>query len=108
MAADSVDVAPEDNVARITVRRRGNLHAATDFSWWTESGTAKPGADFAPVAAHVEHFEDGKNAVVLSVPLVSTLRAQNKSFYVMIDQTAEGGASLGQRTVTMVTLPSSN
>jgi hypothetical protein len=104
MAADTVDVEPSDQAARITVRRRGNLHGDASFTWWTESGTAKPGRDFAPVIPSVEHIPDGSGSVTLNVPVLSTPRGKSKSFYVVIDRTESGGAALGTRNLTMVTI----
>jgi len=103
MAADTVDVYPADSTAHVTVRRKGNLHGGASFTWWTESGTAKPGQDFVPVTPRVESIEDGKGSVNLSIPVSDKPRSQAKSFYVVIDQT-DSGAALGARTLTMVTL----
>jgi hypothetical protein len=104
MAADTVDVEPADQAARVIVRRRGNLHGDASFRWWTESGTAKPGRDFEPVIPRVEHIADGSSSVSLIVPVPSTPRGKPKSFYVVIDRPESGGAALGARTLTMVTL----
>jgi serine/threonine protein kinase len=104
MAADTVDVDAAEQAARITVRRRGNLHGDASFRWWTESGTAKPGRDFAPVMPRVEQIADGSGSVSLSIPILSTPRGKSKSFYVVIDRTESGGAALGARTLTMVTM----
>ncbi|MGO9513378.1 MAG: protein kinase domain-containing protein [Steroidobacteraceae bacterium] len=104
MAANTVDVPPADPTAHVVVHRSGNLHGDASFSWWTESGTAKPEQDFAPVAAHEERIGDGKSAVSLLVPVVADpTRHQSKSFYVVISDPSPG-ASLGHRTVTMVTI----
>jgi hypothetical protein len=78
------------------------------FTWWTESGTAKPGQDFMAVAPHPEIIEDGKNAVSLFIPVVGdSTRRQPKSFYVVINDPSPGVA-LGARTLTMVTIPPSD
>ena len=103
MAADTVEVPAGETSARVVVRRKGNSHGATGFTWWTESGTAKPGADFVPVVPQIEHVGDGETSVSLSVPLTGASRAQPRSFYVVIDL-PEGNAKLGARALTMVTL----
>jgi serine/threonine protein kinase len=104
LAADSISVAPADPAARIVVHRSGSLHGDAQFSWWTESGTAKPGHDFVPVAPHEEHIGDGKNALTLYVPVVvDSRRRQPKSFYVVIGSPG-AGASLGAHTLAMVTI----
>jgi serine/threonine protein kinase len=104
LAADTVDVPLNEPSASVLVHRKGNVRDRVGFTWWTESGTAKPVTDFAPVSPHVEYFEEGKSTVTLSIRLTDTLRAQDKSFYVVIDQPQEG-ATLGPRGLTMVTLP---
>jgi hypothetical protein len=104
MAADTVDVPADDRTALVLVRRKGNLHGDASFTWWTESGTAKPGRDFTPVIPRVERIADGSNSVSLDIAVSGTPRTQPKSFYVVIDRPESGGAALGARTLTMVTL----
>jgi serine/threonine protein kinase len=103
MAADTVEVPATEPTAIVIVRRRGSLRGAADFKWWTESGTAKPATDFTPSAPRVEEIPNGRNSVTLSIPVSNRPRSQARSFYVVIDQT-ESGATLGARTLTMVTL----
>jgi serine/threonine protein kinase len=103
MAAATVDVQPGETIVNVVVHRKGNSHGDTSFTWWTESGTAKPGRDFAAAVPRVEHFEDGSRSVILNIPVSATPRAQPKSFYVVIERT-ETGAALGERNLTMVTL----
>jgi hypothetical protein len=86
------------------VRRKGNLRGEIGFTWWTESGTAKPGTDFTPVVPQVAHMGDRQTGVSLVIPLLNSSRAQSKSFYVVID-VPEGNAKLGERALAMVTLP---
>jgi hypothetical protein len=107
MAVDTLDASPTDTVVHVTVRRKGNLHGQTSFTWWTESGTAKPGIDFSPVLPHVEQMDDGQASVVLSVPLLATVRSQPRGFYVGIDE-VEGGARVVARSLTQITLPPTN
>ena len=102
-ATDTVEVLAGQPSAQVSVRRKGNLRGETSFRWWTESGTAKPGADFTAVVPQLAYFADGKSNVSLSIPLSIAPHAQAKSFYVVIDQ-SEDGAALGARTLTMVTL----
>jgi serine/threonine protein kinase len=108
LAADSVDVAPTDTVARVLVHRTRALRGDVSFNWWTESGTAKPGRDFSPVKSHVEHIENGKNAADLMIPIVRDPgQRASRSFYVVIDD-ASDNAALGPRTLTMITIPGSD
>jgi serine/threonine protein kinase len=109
MAADTVDVEPSEPAARVTVRRRGNLNGDASFVWWTESGTAKPGRDFTPVVPGVEHIADGSGSITLNIPVLSTPHGKSKSFFVVIDRNdASGGAALGARNLTMVTIQPSD
>jgi hypothetical protein len=103
MTSDTVEVPAAESLALFSVHRKGSLRGETSFTWWTESGTAKPGIDFSPMVPQLGHIGDGKSSVSLSIPLSKSRRTQSKSFYVVIDQ-AEGGAALGARTLTMVTL----
>jgi serine/threonine protein kinase len=103
LAADSVDVAAGESAAHVVVRRKGSVHGDASFTWWTESGTAKPSQDFSPVMPRVEHVDDGSSTIVLSIPVSGAPHSQPKSFYVVIDRT-DSGAPVGARTLTMVTL----
>jgi serine/threonine protein kinase len=103
MAADSIEVPAAELLAQVSVNRKGNLRGDTTFTWWTESGTAKPGIDFTPVVPQLAHVGDGKSSFSVSIPLSNAPRTRSKSFYVVIDQ-SEGGALLGPRTLTMITL----
>jgi hypothetical protein len=103
MAADTIDLPTGERTAHVIVRRKGNPRADSRFTWWTESGTAKPGVDFTAVAPHGEAFADGGGTLTLNVPVSDLPRSQPKSFYVVIGP-AETGASLGPRTLTMVTI----
>jgi serine/threonine protein kinase len=103
LAADAVDVPAGERTARVMVRRRGDPNGSASFTWWTESGTAKPGRDFAPVIPRIEHIADRSGGVDLNIPILSTAAGKPKSFYVVIDRT-ESGAALGARTLTMVTM----
>ncbi len=103
MADDTMELAAADRTAHVIVRRKGNAHGDAHFTWWTESGTAKPGVDFAPVAPHEEDFPAGSSSFSLNVPVSGAPHSAPKSFYVMIGP-AESGATLGARTLTLVTL----
>jgi serine/threonine protein kinase len=103
LAADTVDVPATEFLAQIPVHRKGSLRGEAQFRWWTESGTAKPGVDFSPVVPQLAYIGEGKSSISLSITLSTARRTQPKSFYVVIDQ-SEGGANLGPRTLTMVTL----
>jgi serine/threonine protein kinase len=104
-AASTIEVPPSEPSALVLVRRNGNTQSDASFSWWTESGSAKPGEDFSPVAPHVEHFAKGESSLRLSIPLATdTTRRQPRSFYVVLSDPSQG-AVLGDRSLAMVTLP---
>jgi serine/threonine protein kinase len=103
LAADTVDVQAPDTTASIVVNRKGNLHGDAPFTWWTESGTAKPGQDFTPIMPREGQIESGSASVSLSIPVSGAPRTKPKSFYVVIDRT-DSGPALAGRTLTMVTL----
>ncbi len=108
LAADTIEVPLADPAARIVVRRTGSTRGEVSFSWWTEAGTAKPGQDFMLVAPREERIEDGKSSASLFVPVVAdATRRRSKSFYVVINNPS-AEASLGKRTLTMVTIPASD
>jgi len=108
LAADNVDVAPMEPMAHVVVRRSRNLRGDVSFNWWTESGTAKPGRDFVPERTQVERIDNGQNSVSLVIPVVlDPARHESRSFYVVIDQPSDN-ATLGSRTLAMVTLPGSD
>ncbi len=105
LSAAAVEVPPAESTAQVVVRRSGSVQGNASFYWWTESGTAKPGLDFVPVARHEQSLGAGKGAVNLAIPLISdTTRREPKSFYVVIGDPSDG-ASLGAHTVTIVTIP---
>jgi serine/threonine protein kinase len=108
MAADELEVTPMNPVAAVIVRRRESYRDNVSFTWWTESGTAKPGRDFVPVSARTEYLLSGEREAQLLVPVVADPRRhESRSFYVVIDQPSEG-AKLGSRTLTMVTIPAAD
>jgi serine/threonine protein kinase len=108
MAADELEVTPMNPVAAVIVRRRESYRDNVNFTWWTESGTAKPGKDFVPVSPRTEYLLSGEREAQLLVPVVTDPRRhESRSFYVVIDQPSDG-ARLGSRTLTMVTIPPSD
>ena len=105
LAADSVEVPPDESVAYVLVRRNRTMRGEASFNWWTESGTARSGRDFTAVKSHVETIPEGKNTVDLAIAVLPDPgRRDPRSFYVVIDEPSDN-ATLGQRTLTMVTIP---
>jgi len=108
LAADTLEVAPLQSVASVAVVRRHSYHNGVSFSWWTESGTAKPGQDFVPVKPRTDYIPAGESETHLLIPIVADPRRRlAKTFYVVVgDPSAD--AALGSRTITMVTIPGVN
>ncbi len=108
LTADNVQVSAAEQVAQVTVRRSRAMRGDASFSWWTESGTAKPGRDYASVKSQVEHISEGKNSMTLAVPILpDPTRRQSRSFYIVIDAASED-AAVGPRTLTQVTISGSD
>jgi hypothetical protein len=103
MAADTVEIPADERIAHVIIQRKGNRRGDSRFTWWTESGTAKPGVDFVAIAPHEEEFADGGSSLSLNIPVPGTPHTQPKSFYVVIGP-ADSGPVLTGRTLTMVTL----
>jgi serine/threonine protein kinase len=104
LATSSFEVPPGEAAAHIVIRRSGSLRAETSFSWWTETGTAKPGVDYEAVLPHVESIAAGKNAVSLFIPVIAdSTRRQPRNFYVVISDPGPN-STLGNRTVAMVSI----
>jgi hypothetical protein len=108
MAARSVEVPIQQAVASVPVHRRHSYRSGISFTWSTEPGTARPGQDFVPVKSRTEYMPAGDPETRLLVPIVADPRRNTaRTFYVVIN-TAEEGASLGSRTLTMVTIPAAD
>jgi len=102
LSADKFQTLPRDTIARITVRRSGDLDQPVSFEWWTEPDSAKPDTDYVSSAPTLEHIAAGKDSVRLLVPLVSDpSRRAAKSFYVVIGSPS-AGISLATRTRAQV------
>jgi serine/threonine protein kinase len=108
LAADTLEVLPLQPVASVVVQRRHNYRNGVSFSWWTESGTARPGQDFVAVKARTDFIAAGENETHLLVPIVADPRRHlSKTFYVVVGDPSDD-ATLGSRTITMVTIPAVN
>jgi len=103
MAEDTIDLPAYERTAHVVVRRKGSSRGDSRFTWWTESGTAKPGVDFVAVAPHGAEFSDGDNTLSLNIRLPYAPHIRPRSFYVVIGP-VDSGAILGARTLTMVTI----
>jgi serine/threonine protein kinase len=106
LTASTIEVVPGEPVARVTLRRKGNLKGVVSFMWWTEPGTAKSGVDFAAFAPHLEHMGNNQSLDSLLIPIVQNpARREERSFYLVIDDAGpDAGAAVIGRTTAMITL----
>jgi serine/threonine protein kinase len=78
-----------EHFAEIRVRRSSLLPSDTEFVWWTEAASAKPGIDYVHQGKVIHSFPKGKNSTSFFVKLVPRAsRAHPEVFYVAI---AEAG-----------------
>ena len=105
LAANMVRVASNEPFARVVVRRSGGSRGVVSFRWRTAPGTARRGADFNAAAARTAYIAAGRRTKSLFIPIVTDPgRRQPATFYVIIDS-ASPGATIGRRTIAMITIP---
>ncbi|HWS62018.1 MAG TPA: protein kinase [Steroidobacteraceae bacterium] len=89
VSAGNYTVHAGEHFAEIRVRRSSLWPSDTEFLWWTEAASAKPGIDYVHQAKVIHSFPKGKNSTSFFVKLVPrALRARPEVFYVAI---AEAG-----------------
>jgi serine/threonine protein kinase len=85
VSAGSYTVHAGEHFAEIRVRRSSLLPSDTEFVWWTEAASAKPGIDYVHQGKVIHSFPKGKNATSFFVKLVPRpSRARPEVFYVAI------------------------
>jgi Protein kinase domain/Calx-beta domain len=100
----TLEVSDGQTVARVRVKRRGNLRSPVEFVWWTENGSAQAGVDFNSVSPRTAQFTAGASSVELFVPLApNAIHKQPGTFYVKVDG-AGVGAELGEQTLAQISL----
>ena len=103
-ARETLQVEDSSTVARVRVVRQGNISRSAAFVWWTESGSAEPGADFYAVTPRGANFPANSASVDLFVPLVpNTKHSAPVTFYVKIDEPGPG-TTLGSHTLAQVSI----
>jgi serine/threonine protein kinase len=89
VSAGNYTVHAGEHFAEIRVRRSSLLPSDTEFVWWTEAASAKPGIDYVHQGKVIHSFPKGKNSTSFFVKLVPRAsRAHPEVFYVAI---AEAG-----------------
>lgn len=105
LAVNMVHLASNEPFARVVVRRSGGLRRVVSFRWRTAPGTARRGADFDAAAARTAYIAAGRRTKNLFIPILTDPgRLNPATFYVIIDD-AGPGATIGMRTIAMVTIP---
>jgi serine/threonine protein kinase len=89
VSAGNYTVHAGEHFAEIRLRRSSLLPSDTEFVWWTEAASAKPGIDYVHQGKVIHSFPKGKNSTSFFVKLVPRAsRARPEVFYVAI---AEAG-----------------
>jgi serine/threonine protein kinase len=105
IAAGYYKIGAHKNFAEIHVRRSNGSGGDTTFAWWTEPGTALPGADYVATARTIQLLSERSQIASLFVKLVPNVaRKHHVVFYVVIAEPGNG-ASLGRVTRAAVVLP---
>jgi len=89
VSGGSYTVHSGERFAEIRVRRSSVLPTGTEFVWWTEAASAKPGIDYVHQGKVIQAFPHGKKSTSFFIKLVpKASRAHPEVFYVAI---AEAG-----------------
>jgi serine/threonine protein kinase len=105
MSTNSYRIGARKNFAEIHVRRANGTGGDTTFAWWTEPGTAMPGADYVPQERTIQLLSERSQMASLFVKLVPGVRRKHHAvFYVVIGEPGNG-ATLGRVTRAAIVLP---
>jgi serine/threonine protein kinase len=89
VSAGSYTVRSGEHFAEIRVRRSSIRPNDTEFMWWTEPASAKPGIDYVHQSKVIQSFPKGKHSTSFFIKLVpKASRTRPEVFYVAI---AEAG-----------------
>jgi hypothetical protein len=85
VSADNSTVRSGQRFAEVRVRRSSFMPGDTEFMWWTEAASAKPGIDYVHQGKVIQSFPKGKNSMSFFIKLVPRAsRARREVFYVAI------------------------
>jgi hypothetical protein len=85
VSAGNYRVRSGDHFAEIRLRRSSLPPNGTEFMWWTEAASAKPGIDYVHQGKAIQSFPKGKNSTSFFIKLVpEASRARREFFYVAI------------------------
>jgi serine/threonine protein kinase len=93
VSGGSYTVHSGERFAEIRVRRSSVLPAGTEFVWWTEAASAKPGIDYVHQGKVIQAFPKGKKSTSFFIKLVPKApRAHPEVFYVAIAETGRNAS----------------
>jgi serine/threonine protein kinase len=105
VSAGNYMVGSDEHFAEIRVRRSSLLPRDTEFVWWTEAASAKPGIDYVHQGKVIQSFPKGRNSTSFFIKLVPRAsRAHREVFYVAFAETGRD-ASAGPVARAAVWLP---
>ena len=105
MSTNSYRVGAHKNFAEIHVRHANAAGGDMTFTWWTEPGTAMPGADYVAQERTIQLLSERNQLASLFVKLVPDVsRKHHAVFYVVIAEPSNG-AILGRVTRAAIVLP---
>jgi serine/threonine protein kinase len=91
VASASYPIGAGQKFAEIRVHRSAGSKGDTSFEWWTESGSALAGNDFAPQAPTTTFFPPGAHTVSLFIKVVpDAARKRPAVFYVVLGNPSSG------------------
>jgi hypothetical protein len=94
VSAGNYTVRSGEHYAEIRVRRSSHLRSDSEFVWWTEAASAKPGIDYVHQGKVTQSFPKGKNATSFFIKLVpKASRTHREVFYVAIAEAGRGASA---------------
>jgi serine/threonine protein kinase len=94
VSAGNHTVRSDEHFAEIRVRRSSLSSSDTQFVWWTEAASAKPGIDYVHQSKVIQSFPKGKKSMSFFIKLVPRAsRARREVFYVAIAEAGRGASA---------------
>jgi serine/threonine protein kinase len=94
VSAGNYTVRSGEHFAEIRVHRSSLLPKDTEFVWWTEAASAKPGIDYVHQGKVTQSFPKGKTSTSFFIKLVPRAsRTRREVFYVAIAEAGRGASA---------------
>lgn len=94
VSAGGHTVRSDEHFAEIRVRRSSLSSSGSQFVWWTEAASAKPGIDYVHQSKVIQSFPKGKKSMSFFIKLVPRAsRARREVFYVAIAEAGRGASA---------------